>query len=193
MTDNVRIRPYRIEDLPRVEALEARVQPYRPGDEAEVEAMYVRAQQAEQAGDPGWRTIPALPARPIEEEFEAFWVAEDNGAGAGDLVGIVGGQTLRAMEILPPDHPYVQRWQQRGRVAELRRLRVAPDRRRGGIGERLCETVLQWARQEKYDTLVVNTTTPQVPALALYRKLGFREVGVSYIGRYELTWLELLL
>ncbi len=191
MFKDVRIRPYHADDLPHVTALEARVQPYRPEDEAEVQAMYVRAQRAEREGDPGWFAIPSLPARTIEEDFEAFWVAECDESNGPELVGIVGGQSFRAAEILPPNHPFVQDWQQRGRTAELRRLRVAPESRQSGIGTRLCETVLEWARQERYDTLIVNTTTPQRPALGLYRKLGFRDAGVSYIGRYELTWLEL--
>jgi ribosomal protein S18 acetylase RimI-like enzyme len=32
-----------------------------------------------------------------------------------------------------------------------------------------------------------------VPALAMYRRLGFQEVGRSFAGIFELVWLELLL
>jgi ribosomal protein S18 acetylase RimI-like enzyme len=58
-----------------------------------------------------------------------------------------------------------------------------------GLGTRLCQTVIEWSRP-RYGTLVVNTTTPQKPALQLYRKLGFQEVGLSFVDRYELVWLE---
>lgn len=46
MDHSINIRPYRKEDLPQIEALEARIQPYRPEAEAEVEAMYLRARNA---------------------------------------------------------------------------------------------------------------------------------------------------
>lgn len=44
MDHSINIRSYRKEDLPQIEALEARIQPYRPEAEAEVEAMYLRAE-----------------------------------------------------------------------------------------------------------------------------------------------------
>ena len=39
--------------------------------------------------------------------------------------------------------------------------------------------------------LVLNTTAAQLPALALYRSLGFREIGRSYLDVYELVWMRL--
>jgi ribosomal protein S18 acetylase RimI-like enzyme len=41
-------------------------------------------------------------------------------------------------------------------------------------------------------SLVLNTTVAQLPALALYRKLGFNELGRSYLGSYELVWMQRL-
>jgi hypothetical protein len=51
--------------------------------------------------------------------------------------------------------------------------------------------VIDWARSHGFCLLVVNTTTPQRPALQLYRSLGFQEAGFSFVGQYELVWLEL--
>lgn len=170
--------------------MEAQVQPYTEDVAEEVEAMFERARQAELAQDIRWMEIPSLPPRPFEEEYEASWVVEAEDGGS--LLGVVGVQGFRSEEILPPTHPLSKRWKEASGVAELRTLRVAPEARRLGIGAELCRAVLEWARAEQgYRTLIVNTTTPQYPALNLYRKLGFCDVGISYIGRYELVWLEM--
>jgi hypothetical protein len=39
-------------------------------------------------------------------------------------------------------------------------------------------------------SLVLNTTAAQIPALALYHKLGFHELGRSFLGSYELVWMQ---
>jgi GNAT superfamily N-acetyltransferase len=105
---------------------------------------------------------------------------------------MVGVQAFRVGEVISSRHPLAIAWQERGGGAELRRLRVAPEARGQSLGTRLCQTVINWSR-ERFSTLVVNTTTPQEPALQLYRKLGFQEAGISFIDRYELVWLELVL
>lgn len=189
--DCIQIRAYRTEDLPQVEALEARIQPYRPEDEAEVQAMFLRARQAEQAKDVRWMPIPDSAPLSISEEYAAFWVAEREEKSGPVILGIVGVQPFSAGKVIPANLPTAQDWQARGNVAELRRLRVAPEVRRQGLGTRLSQTVILWCREQGLRTLVVNTTSPQRPALQLYRKLGFQESGCSFIDRYELVWLEL--
>lgn len=176
----VDISPYRETNLAKVADLESRVQPYRPEDVAEVQAMFTRARQAELAYDERWmgfdqtaaQTLPS-PADLILGEFDAFWVAEWTKNRPLGLVGMVGVQTFRPGDVIAPHHPLVRGWQAGERVAELRRLRVAPEARRQGLGTRLCQIVIDWARRQGYGLLVVNTTTPQLPAQQLYRKLGF--------------------
>ena len=70
-------------------------------------------------------------------------------------------------------------------------MRVAEEVWRQGIGTRLTEVAIDWCRHHGVRTLVLNTTTPQGPAIGLYHKLGFREVARTFIGRYELVWLRL--
>ncbi len=178
--------------------LESRVQPYRPEDEAEVQAMFARGWQAELDNDERWMGFDqsagqtrAPSSHLILGEFDAFWVAEWAGEGAFNLVGMVGVQSFQAGPVISSTHPLARGWQERGGVAELRRLRVAPEARRQGLGNRLCQVVIEWARRQGYGLLVVNTTTPQLPARLLYRKLGFRDAGISYIDKYELTWMEM--
>ncbi len=76
-------------------------------------------------------------------------------------------------------------------VAELKRLRVADDVRRRRVGTRLTQAVIDWCRAHGFRTLVLNTTTPQKPAIALYEKLGFREAERTFLDKYELVWLRL--
>jgi ribosomal protein S18 acetylase RimI-like enzyme len=159
MLERIEIRSYRAEDLPQIAALEARVQPYRPEDKADVEAMFERALRAQQSNDPRWMGYTVYRERTIEEEYDAFWVAVTQGESLNSLVGIIGIQEFRADEVISLHHPLVVAWKNRGRVAELRKLRVAPEARGQKLGIRLCQTVIEWAHP-RYRTLVVNTTTP---------------------------------
>ena len=60
-----------------------------------------------------------------------------------------------------------------------------------GIGTRLAEVAIDWCRDHGVRTLVLNTTTPQKPAIGLYKKLGFDEAARTFLDRYELVWLRL--
>jgi ribosomal protein S18 acetylase RimI-like enzyme len=56
---------------------------------------------------------------------------------------------------------------------------VDPAARRGGIGRGLVEAVAAWARERGADqmTLRVTDTKATLPAVSLYRRLGFVETG----------------
>jgi len=196
MSTAVQIRPYHPDDLAQAKALDARVKPYRPEDRPEVEAMFERARQAKALGD---RWLPPSPPYPaleqVEEVYLAFWVAvlpPDTG-GASQVVGTVGVYRAGTDQEIWPDMPQAEGWRRRTDVAELRRLRVAPELRRQGIATRLNQTAIAWCREQSFRTLVVNTTAAQIPALNLYRKLGFQEIYRSFIDQYELVWFELAL
>ena len=62
---------------------------------------------------------------------------------------------------------------------------------RRGVGTRLTQAVIDWCRAHGFRTLVLNTTTPQKPAIALYKRLGFREADRTFLDKYELVWLRL--
>lgn len=70
-------------------------------------------------------------------------------------------------------------------------MRVAEDMWRQGIGTQLAELVIDWCRLHGIRTLVLNTTSPQKPAIGLYTKLGFCEMDRTFLGRYELVWFRL--
>ena len=188
----VRIRSMRPSDEPQAEALWKGMSPYRPGDEAEVEAMYETARTSRDAGDKRWKALgTSAPDDPIQDASASWVAAVPSESGEERVVGtvqVIGPTTLAEM---PPDLPLNSEWRLRDHVAELKRLRVADDMRRRGVGTQFTQAAIDWCRAHGFRTLVLNTTTPQKPAFALYEKLGFREVERTYLDKYELVWLRL--
>ncbi len=65
-------------------------------------------------------------------------------------------------------------------IAELKRLYVSPDARGHGLGKRLTECALSYARNAGYHAVRLDTL-PQMPqAQALYTALGFIDIPAYY-------------
>ena len=60
---------------------------------------------------------------------------------------------------------------------ELAKLAVDTSIQRKGIGRRLCEAVIAKARESGGKTLFLESNTRLKPAIALYRRLGFKELS----------------
>ncbi|KAK7803755.1 hypothetical protein U0070_003103 [Myodes glareolus] len=93
-----------------------------------------------------------------------FWVAESG----GELVGTVGG--------LPVKDPPLGRKQ-----LELFHLSVSSQHRGQGIAKALIRTLLQFARDQGYSDVVLDTSIMQPGAQALYMSMGFRRTGQYFI------------
>lgn len=193
MKKPVVVRLIQPSDAAQTQRLEARVQPYRPEDQAAVEAMFERAKAAEGDSD-RWAPIPQpgpSSKAVLDAGYLAFWIAavpaEDGQEHIAGMVGI----GLMSFHILPKSGAFVEALRGKERILELQHLRVDPDFQGRGIGRMLCQAVIDWARAHGCRSLYVNTTTPQMPARGLYQKLGFREVAVTYVGKYELVWMEI--
>ncbi len=188
------IRRYQPGDLEALQTLDAQVVPYRPEDLADAEAMYVRARAVE--NDPQrWAPIPApVPGRQsAQPRYLALWVAQQQGPDpSAPLVGMCGVGQVN-FRILPSQMPFALQLRGRNDVVELQHLRIHPDFHRQGLGERLSRTVIDWAIAHGCRSLLLNTTVPQHPARLLYQKLGFQEVARSFVGKYELIWMEMQL
>jgi ribosomal protein S18 acetylase RimI-like enzyme len=70
---------------------------------------------------------------------------------------------------------------------------VAPERWRLGIGRTLTQAGIEWAREMGYGAVVLETTTEQKAAAALYESLNFANSARSKYGAYEIMWFTLVL
>ena len=153
--------------------------------------MYERALRARDAGDNRWKGLEAMESDDLPPGRMENWVAVvPSGSGEDRVVGTVQVVSPTALSELPADHPMSRELRLRDDVAELRLMRVAEEVWRQGIGTRLTDVAIDWCRDHEVRTLVLNTTTPQKPAIGLYHKLGFREATRTFIDRYELVWLR---
>ncbi|MGB0411889.1 MAG: GNAT family N-acetyltransferase [Pikeienuella sp.] len=69
---------------------------------------------------------------------------------------------------------------------EVKRLFVRPEQRGERLGEKLVAALIEKARTLGYSQVVLDVGEYQKPAIALYRKCGFREIApkdhISYAG-----------
>jgi GNAT superfamily N-acetyltransferase len=146
--------------------------------------MRARVDRARESGV-GWE--PAAPEpdsiHDVARWYAAFWVAVFDDR----VVGMVGVRR----DFREGTAPSRAAWRDRDDVAELRRLRVAPEARRLGIGAALTRAVIDWCRADGVPFLHLHTTSAQLPARALYERLGFRETRRALIGDYESVWYEM--
>jgi GNAT superfamily N-acetyltransferase len=149
---------------------------------ARIVADYAAGQTADETAD--------LPPR-----REAAWIAELDGRRIGCVFCVqdvgdvedVGGQNTPGVE---------DREDGEGEAAKLRILLVHPDGRGRGVGRRLVDTCVDFARSAGYSRLRLWTNDPLVAAQQIYLERGFRlraeephhSFGVDLIGQtYELN------
>ncbi len=61
-----------------------------------------------------------------------------------------------------------------GGTAEIVRMSVAADRRGHGIGTRLLEELVAWARRDGVQRVILETTATWLDAIEFYQRRGFR-------------------
>lgn len=102
-----------------------------------------------------------------------FWVAEDSD---GRLVGMVA---LREAEEQFQEKKK-EKNREKGSTGELLRMSVHRDFRRRGVARLLVEHLEQQARQMGYTRIVLGTSSLQIEAIAMYKRLGYRVIRVDH-------------
>ena len=62
-------------------------------------------------------------------------------------------------------------------LAELESVAVDIKARRSGVGRALCEAVVNWCTQQGANVVELEVRAGSTPAIALYRGLGFLDIG----------------
>jgi ribosomal protein S18 acetylase RimI-like enzyme len=71
-------------------------------------------------------------------------------------------------------------------VAYINNFAIAPAYRRKGVGTLLLRAALDWCRQKKLHTAMLDTSTKDYPAICFYQKQGFSFCGFNdqlYLNR----------
>ena len=80
-----------------------------------------------------------------------------------------------------------------GDVFEFTKMAVAPRFRGRKIGEALAHAALAVAKENGADTVILYSNRRLAPAIALYRKIGFREVPVDAVYKRSDIKMEIKL
>ncbi len=149
---NIRIRTFQTADAPVVRRLFARGQLDFAAGFEEAVKAYIQRSLVDDLAD--------IPLHYLNGPDSGFWVADIQ----GQVKGMVGVQRRSEEE------------------AELRRMSVAADTRRSGIGGMLLETVEAFCRERGYRRITLSTVAHLQPAIAMYRKFGYRLTDAEPYG-----------
>ena len=174
MTDDLRLRRCRADD---VEAI------------LELDGWALREAGTDPADVPGSGDLRELPAS-YREAGGAFVVGTlPEAAANGRLPALTDGHLVAAGGFRPTDAGYEDE-----RVvedaAELHRMRVAPPHQGRGYGRELLSELERRALAAGFRRLLATTAARQRSAVAFYPAAGYREVGRSTYGEYELVHFQ---
>jgi GNAT superfamily N-acetyltransferase len=159
------------------------IRAYEDGDHERLRWLFART--------PPWgRTYPRPQPLPQELEEMAAHFALRLVATERDIAGeaIVG---FAAIGPFVPGEADLPGFVHTDGAARLRWMSVAPERWRLGIGARLLNAAVEWARSEGFGAVVLDTTVEQRGAIALYQAGGFKEIGQSMLDDlWHVVWLR---
>jgi ribosomal protein S18 acetylase RimI-like enzyme len=111
----------------------------------------------------------------FEEELNTL--PGDYAAPRGQLlVAMVGDEVLACCALRPLDNVDYSN------ACEIRRLYVRHSQRGLGLGRRLTEAQMDFARMQGYSCMLLDTLSDMEAARALYEDLGFEEIPPYYFN-----------
>ncbi|XP_070816092.1 N-acetyltransferase family 8 member 3-like [Chaetodon trifascialis] len=116
-----------------------------------------------------------IPGNYLSRPDDCYWVAEADVDGRAQIIGMVAVVGKQSGE---------------RRYGELRRMIVSPLSRRMGLGARLAHTAIDFCKERGFSEVVLETSSTRTVAVALYKKLGFRQV--SYTEPTVPAWMAKL-
>jgi len=79
-----------------------------------------------------------------------------------------------------------------GRSCDINRIAVLPDFRRKGIGKELLKKLLDILKEEGVEEVFLEVRESNIPAIELYRRFGFKEVGIGEVTTGKRTLFSFL-
>ncbi|XP_070704933.1 N-acetyltransferase 8-like [Pempheris klunzingeri] len=117
-----------------------------------------------------------IPGNYLSRADDCFWVAVADLDGKAQVLGMVA---------------VVAKQSGNERHGELFRMIISPSCRRMGLGFRLAQTVVDFCKERGFSKVVLETSSTQIAALALYNKLGFSLV-LSHTKTKAFFWVVAL-
>jgi len=137
------------------------LRPRRPGDMGWVISRHGALYAQEYGWDMQFEALVAEIAAKFLQNFnprrECCWIAEKDGENVGSVVLVEETQT----------------------IAKLRLLLVEPDARGLGIGARLVQECLRFAREARYENVMLWTNSVLAAARRVYENIGFRMIDAQ--------------
>ena len=146
-----------------------------------------------------WRELRELRLRALADAPDAFGVTYDQELAAADQAWQDrASRPDRKMFVAVDDHGRFVAMGSGGpapdapEYAAIYGMWVDPAARGQRIGERIIRNIADWARTAGYAAIGLGVTVGNGPAIALYERLGFRDLGIRHPLR-EGTDLEIQL
>ncbi|XP_071350706.1 N-acetyltransferase 8-like 2 isoform X2 [Trachinotus anak] len=99
-----------------------------------------------------------IPGNYLSRPDDCFWVAEAEVDGRVQIMGMVAVMAKQSGK---------------EKYGELFRMIISPLCRRVGLGFRLAQIVVEFCKEQGFSKVVLETSSTQTAAVALYEKLGF--------------------
>lgn len=104
-----------------------------------------------------------IPGNFLSSPDDCFWVAETKIDGRLQVIGTMAIKTTENRD---------------GRQAELFRMIISSSCRRMGLGARMVKVAIDFCKKRGISELVLETSSTQVAAMKLYKKMGFSLVRI---------------